>query len=143
MKIWLDKEKCKIDADERHHLIKVGSIHLLYASIWFRKPQNLVLDAREIERQKDWWIQIKKLMSNANMKLGAEGEIIWINDGDIQGGMLSHDLFNVYIDDQIRYLEAAGLNPITYVDDTGNFMRRTCQTWNKLWISFELKLKEK
>ena len=60
---------------------------------------------------------IKKMLSYANMKMDANGQVIWINNGEVQGGMLSPDLFNIYINDLINILEEAGLNPIAYADD--------------------------
>ena len=61
---------------------------------------------------------IKKLHSFACMKMEVNGEIVWINRGQVQGSMLSPDLFNVYINDLIDLLEQAGLKPIAYADES-------------------------
>ena len=60
---------------------------------------------------------IKKMLSFANMKMEVDGEKVWINRGQIQGSMLSPDLFNIYINDLIEQLEEAGLDPLAYADD--------------------------
>ena len=46
-----------------------------------------------------------------------EGDKIWVNRGQIQGSMLSPDLFNVFINDLIGILSKARLTPIVYADD--------------------------
>ena len=54
----------------------------------FEKLENIKTPIRVI-------YSIKKFLSGANLKVDIVGEIIWVNQGEIQGGMLSPDLFNV------------------------------------------------
>ena len=49
--------------------------------------------------------------------MNIEGEKIWVNGRQIQGSMLSPDLFSVYINDMIGILSKATLTPIVYADD--------------------------
>ena len=78
--------------------------------ILFRKLEEMKVPGKLIN-------SIRKMLSFANMKMEVDGEVIWINRGEIQGSMLSPDLFNIYINDLIELLEKANLNPIAYADD--------------------------
>ena len=58
-----------------------------------------------------------KPLSYVSVMMDARGSIVWINNGQVQGAMLSPYLFNIYINDLIKLLEEAELCPITYADD--------------------------
>lgn len=51
------------------------------------------------------------------MKMDANEAIVWINNGQVQGAILSPDLFTTYINDIIKLLEITEICPIAYAND--------------------------
>ena len=60
---------------------------------------------------------IKKLYSNARLQVDPLTDKIAVNQGVLQGSLISCMLFNVYIDDLVRELKAASFETLAYADD--------------------------
>ena len=71
---------------------------------------------------------IKIIYSNAKIKISSNDDYININNGKLQGSLLSPILFNIYINDLIKDLDYIAFEILAYADD----LCVLCQDKNEL-----------